>query len=71
MTGGNIWRLFNVMMLTYVVGPLAFLTSIVCAYYVSGRSKKVLFLLLLAPICFRRIVEGVLIMLSFAFATHP
>ena len=61
----------GVMRFTYVVGPIAFVTSTVCAYYVSGRSRKVLFLLFLAPIAFFRLLEGFLIMLSFALATHP
>ncbi len=66
-------RFYNrgAMMATYVVGPLAFVTSIVCAYYVSGRSKKILFLLFLVPVAFFRLLEGFLIMLSFALATHP
>jgi hypothetical protein len=49
------------MMLVIVLAPIVFVASVLGAYYSSGRRKLMLLLWLLAPLCFYRLLEFVLI----------
>jgi hypothetical protein len=49
------------MMLVTVLAPVVFVLSVLTAYYSSGRRKRMLFLWLLAPLCFYRLLEFLVI----------
>lgn len=42
---------------TLIVGPLFFVPLVVGAYHFSGKKRVTLWLWLLGPLCFRRLIE--------------
>jgi hypothetical protein len=54
------YRVPTLMEATLVLGPLLFVPFTIAAYYYSGRNKLTLLLWLLAPLCFRRLLEFLL-----------